>query len=214
MCTCPEPDLHSAYIDGEVNSPWREKIEAHLASCESCRTELAKLEGLRNMLRGGIRYMTEEELSRSFGKLRAKMDCSAKERAGIVRRRFHPGRAVISAMAAALLAAVILPAAFINGTVRRGQSAEGMISSVQEYNIIRDSVVFSDEELREAAVASFGHNASYRSDMNLRDVNFPSVEICPPRFSEREHRLRIRLPAATEIFFSSQEYMAFEAVMQ
>ncbi|MDR1747454.1 MAG: zf-HC2 domain-containing protein [Spirochaetaceae bacterium] len=214
MCTCPEQDLHSAYVDGEVNSPWREKIEAHLASCESCRESVAKLEGLRNVLRGDIHNMTAEELSRSFGKLRAKMDYPMEGHAGNMRHRFHPGRAIIPAMAAALLAAVILPAAFINGAAKRGQSGAGMISSVQEYNFIRDSVVFSDEELREAAVAAFGHNASYQSDMNLRDVSFPSIEICPPRFSGRENRLRIRLPVATEIFFSSQEYMAFEAVMQ
>lgn len=210
MCTCPDQDLRSAYVDGEVQSPWREQIEAHLASCESCRDGVAKLKGLRSALQSGVRSMSAEELAMSFGRLSAKLD----QRSGSLHQRFHVGRVVIPAMAAALLAAVILPAAFMNGAAQTGQSSGGMISSVQEYNYIRDSVVFSDEDLRDAAVAAFGHNASYQGDMNLRDVSFPSVEICPPRFSGREQRLRIRLPAATEIFFSSQEYMAFEAVMQ
>ncbi|UTC66619.1 MULTISPECIES: anti-sigma factor [unclassified Treponema] len=36
MSTCPSKDLYSAYVDGELQSPWKEKIEAHLASCEKC----------------------------------------------------------------------------------------------------------------------------------------------------------------------------------
>jgi anti-sigma factor RsiW len=33
---CPDRDLVSAYVDGEVPSPWRERIEEHLGSCQSC----------------------------------------------------------------------------------------------------------------------------------------------------------------------------------
>lgn len=38
MSTCPDKDLYSAYVDGELESPWKEKIEAHLVSCEKCRS--------------------------------------------------------------------------------------------------------------------------------------------------------------------------------
>jgi anti-sigma factor RsiW len=37
---CPDRDLVSAYVDGEVPSPWRERLEEHLASCPGC-AELA-----------------------------------------------------------------------------------------------------------------------------------------------------------------------------
>lgn len=37
MSTCPDKDLYSAYVDGELLSPWKEKIEAHLQSCEKCK---------------------------------------------------------------------------------------------------------------------------------------------------------------------------------
>ena len=33
---CPDRDLVSAYIDGEVPSPWKERLEEHFASCTEC----------------------------------------------------------------------------------------------------------------------------------------------------------------------------------
>jgi anti-sigma factor RsiW len=33
---CPDRDLVSAYVDGEVPSPWRERLEEHLAACPDC----------------------------------------------------------------------------------------------------------------------------------------------------------------------------------
>ncbi|MDC7235928.1 MAG: zf-HC2 domain-containing protein [Spirochaetales bacterium] len=34
---CPDSKLLSAYFDGEVASPWKEKIESHLAECSQCK---------------------------------------------------------------------------------------------------------------------------------------------------------------------------------
>ncbi len=33
---CPDRELLSAYVDGEVPSPWRERIAEHLSSCPDC----------------------------------------------------------------------------------------------------------------------------------------------------------------------------------
>ncbi len=40
---CPEPQLLSVYLDGELPSPWKEKMEAHLSSCPVCAAELERL---------------------------------------------------------------------------------------------------------------------------------------------------------------------------
>lgn len=37
MSTCPDNDLLSAYIDGELISPWKETIEQHLQECNVCK---------------------------------------------------------------------------------------------------------------------------------------------------------------------------------
>ncbi|MDR0411633.1 MAG: zf-HC2 domain-containing protein [Treponema sp.] len=48
---CPEQQLLSVYFDGELPSPWEEKMETHVASCAKCASRLAKFsvcsEGLR-----------------------------------------------------------------------------------------------------------------------------------------------------------------------
>jgi predicted anti-sigma-YlaC factor YlaD len=37
---CPDRQLLSVYLDGELPSPWKEKMEGHLASCSRCRETL------------------------------------------------------------------------------------------------------------------------------------------------------------------------------
>ena len=39
---CPDRQIVSLYIDEELPSPWKEKMEAHLQSCPKCQAELAR----------------------------------------------------------------------------------------------------------------------------------------------------------------------------
>jgi hypothetical protein len=41
---CPDRQILSVYYDRELPSPWKEKMEAHLAGCPECRARLKKLE--------------------------------------------------------------------------------------------------------------------------------------------------------------------------
>lgn len=45
---CPEPQLLSIYMDGELPSPWKEKMESHLTECSMCREKLENFRGLFN----------------------------------------------------------------------------------------------------------------------------------------------------------------------
>ncbi|MDR3138795.1 MAG: zf-HC2 domain-containing protein [Treponema sp.] len=45
---CPDRQILSVYLDGELPSPWKEKMEAHLQSCGACRE---RLEGYRRLSR-------------------------------------------------------------------------------------------------------------------------------------------------------------------
>ena len=47
---CPEDQILSLYYDRELPSPWKEKMENHLASCEKCRSHLAKFNRLSKTL--------------------------------------------------------------------------------------------------------------------------------------------------------------------
>ncbi len=43
---CPEPGLISSWVDGEVPSPWRERLQAHLEVCPSCSARAKAYQGL------------------------------------------------------------------------------------------------------------------------------------------------------------------------
>lgn len=43
---CPDRGLLSAWIDGEVPSPWNGRIDAHVASCAACAARLKAFRGL------------------------------------------------------------------------------------------------------------------------------------------------------------------------
>jgi len=40
MQVCPDRQLLSVYLDGELPSPWKEKMEAHIAGCSACARRL------------------------------------------------------------------------------------------------------------------------------------------------------------------------------
>jgi anti-sigma factor RsiW len=49
---CPDQEILSLYIDGELPSPWKEKMDAHLISCEKCKSHLLQYHKLRVVLEG------------------------------------------------------------------------------------------------------------------------------------------------------------------
>jgi len=48
---CPDPQLLSIYIDGELPSPWKEKMESHFSQCSVCREKLDNLQRLHELLK-------------------------------------------------------------------------------------------------------------------------------------------------------------------
>jgi hypothetical protein len=45
---CPDPKLISIYIDGELPSPWKEKMTSHLAECSDCKEKFENFNGFFN----------------------------------------------------------------------------------------------------------------------------------------------------------------------
>jgi anti-sigma factor RsiW len=50
---CPDRQILSVYFDGELPSPWKEKMERHLASCPACRGIIENWKRISGDLRGG-----------------------------------------------------------------------------------------------------------------------------------------------------------------
>jgi negative regulator of sigma E activity len=60
---CPDQEILSLYIDGELPSPWKEKMDAHLASCKKCKSHLLQYRKLRVVLEGD-RFEVSAELKK------------------------------------------------------------------------------------------------------------------------------------------------------
>ncbi|MDR2729721.1 MAG: zf-HC2 domain-containing protein [Treponema sp.] len=58
---CPDTQLLSIYIDGELPSPWKEKLETHLQQCSSCSKKLFGYRQLRETVRNDPEFASIEE---------------------------------------------------------------------------------------------------------------------------------------------------------
>jgi hypothetical protein len=60
---CPDHQILSVYMDGELPSPWKEKMEDHLARCARCREKLESYRRASRLLdRAGTGGGVEEAL--------------------------------------------------------------------------------------------------------------------------------------------------------
>lgn len=50
---CPDRQILSLYVDRELPSPWKEKLETHLDSCGECRKKIDKYKALSAALKCG-----------------------------------------------------------------------------------------------------------------------------------------------------------------
>lgn len=102
---CPDRQILSLYHDGELPSPWKEKLETHLASCGECVSRLEGYRCLSRVLTGdtvddGLRVAAQERVRRG---LRFSRPARAADRTG----RLWSRRVSIPLPAAAAVAAVL-----------------------------------------------------------------------------------------------------------
>lgn len=74
---CPDESLLSAFVDEEIPSPWKERMESHVAGCEYCTRKTDALRSLKRSLlscddEAALRALSEAKLriaaSIDFGK--------------------------------------------------------------------------------------------------------------------------------------------------
>jgi hypothetical protein len=49
---CPDRQILSVYLDGELPAPWKEEMEAHLDRCAGCRSKLEQYQRLSAFMTG------------------------------------------------------------------------------------------------------------------------------------------------------------------
>jgi len=75
---CPDRQIISLYLDGELPSPWKEKMKDHLASCSKCRAAFTGYGGLREKLGDLSENTIQTAQDRVWAKLNAAEEWSLK----------------------------------------------------------------------------------------------------------------------------------------
>ena len=102
---CPDRQILSVYFDGELDSPWKEKLESHIEQCPSCRKRLTIYQLTRQSL---AEDSGENSLEQAMERVWEKTTFTARPR-----RRFWTASVTIpipAAAAAGLVMALALAA--------------------------------------------------------------------------------------------------------
>lgn len=175
MATCPQNDVHSVYIDGELPEKYRAEYEAHVVGCVSCQTELAKLRRLRTLFMGentdgsaSTQNADSAFLTASFMRLQTKLRYS--RTVGVANdRRIRAFPWAISA-AAVIFALVLVP---VRTHTSNADAAVTVIASAELEPLAEKSVVIdgniSHTEFSSLAVADVvGGNSAAITDKGDR----------------------------------------------
>jgi hypothetical protein len=129
---CPDKQFLSVYFDGELPSPWKERMARHLAACSKCREKLEvykKMSVSLNMDVEGGEFTEAEEnsvIEAASGRVWERLDSRIKHEDRRL-RRFFPARTqqvFVSVAAGAIAATAIICFILI---LSRGQNGKNSV---------------------------------------------------------------------------------------
>ncbi len=108
---CPDRQLISLYVDGELPSPWREKLETHLTGCASCARAVESYRGISAELAAVPAEGLDEAKSRVWNAVSKRLAASS---APVPFR--HTRRPLVLPIPAAVAALLVVAIAAAGGT--------------------------------------------------------------------------------------------------
>jgi hypothetical protein len=138
---CPDKQLLSVYYDGELPSPWKEKMDAHCASCPDCQAAVSSYGKLSSLLKLPVSEEAPSPAARMrMGEaLRSLQSRTAPSRG---RRVFMRRVAVPLPFAVAAAAALVFAFAAL---LTQG----GNIGRIPEADTVAESINLESEEMRQ-----------------------------------------------------------------
>lgn len=78
MYTCPETDIHSVYLDGELPHNYIAAYESHVRSCPDCSAKLEQFRALKNAFQADKNafHFSQNDLDVSFERLQIRLSYS------------------------------------------------------------------------------------------------------------------------------------------
>lgn len=139
---CPDRQLLSVYLDGELPSPWREKLESHLASCLECSMRLDVYRSVGSKAEGRADMPSSERIEAA--KNRVWRNVVGLD--NVARRPAERGwrRKLVLPLPAAVAAALVVAtaAAFVGGPVVAGISKDREVARIA--NDVQGAIPVSD----------------------------------------------------------------------
>jgi len=107
----------SVYLDGELPSPWKEKLESHVSGCKDCA---ARIESYRSVFPAPARVPATDTTSEAGERVWQRLDASARQgrlsrRRAIWRRNVSLPLPAIAAAAVALVVVTTFAGTLLNG---------------------------------------------------------------------------------------------------
>ena len=124
---CPDRQLLSLHLDGEMPSPWKEKLESHLASCPACSSALDAYRGVSRAVSSVPSDGLEAAKARIWKNLAGLSAVPAARTPSPWRRRIA---VPLPAAVAAVLAVALLSAGGM-GLASAGRGSENMVAVAQ-----------------------------------------------------------------------------------
>lgn len=207
MSTCPDKVVFSEYIDGELPSPWKEKLESHVSTCEACSKILKQHSTLKKALTPstqGESFNYEQSYSKLLNKLHAvKSNQGSNSSSRTTDQSWWQNSVQIPfpALAAAVLMLFALPLAilvFRSGSVSR----DNQVAETQQmpyYSVRPQSSYFGTQ------VSTNPSKAQTKSAMSGNEF----IKFYMPREDESPNIIIINTPEALDYFmqYSQMNFM-------
>lgn len=176
MSICPENDIHSVYLDGELNSPYKEQYLEHLKNCASCTEKLNKLKLVQGILREDSKNisLSDEQLAESYQKLSTLLKFRDVTKKSTNSPLVFLNK-VIPAMAAALIIAVVLPIRLISGGISQ-QDLSFVSQNTNIPKLFTERGIIADDAIAKNATSQLLVSDTNKNVLNFENIFMPNIE--------------------------------------
>ena len=232
MSFCPNKDIHSVYLDGELPENYKSEYELHITHCEKCRKELEQLKAVRSLFKADSDALNLDEhfMDESFQRLQIKMAYS--RNVGKVQQKspFKVISYVASGVAAAAVLALVLPLGLKSNKVSPEASAVAATPLIQSVNSVSAVPITAVS----AGSRNSGNNVSFDSGRsvvvsgNIQDVvlssenqrkngpsfvkNVSGVDVLRPDFQDEAISIKITVPGMGDFPVTTEINVPMELV--
>jgi hypothetical protein len=148
---CPDHELLSAFIDGEIPSPWNKHIEMHVSSCKACADKIKEYSVMRAHLLDDAEPEIESAMERVRMKL-ANVKYRSDSRTGL--RKIHIWNRKISLpiplIAAAALIVICIGFVIIFNTMKTDPSKINIVTQKGDGSMTEVNITAKDAKEIEA----------------------------------------------------------------